>query len=106
LIARIYEDNPLLCTTCGKEMKIRTIVTDKTQIWRILNGIGWPTEAPVFDPPCDFSKWEICQLVPGTVDGFPTIDDLRYFESGPDPPLNGDCIDPPHWEEPNQIIYD
>jgi len=46
LIARIYEVNPLLCTSCGKEMKIRTIVTDKAKIWRILTGIGWPAEAP------------------------------------------------------------
>jgi len=50
-------------------MKIRAIVTDKAKIWRILAGIGWPTEAPDFDPPADFSKWEICQLVPGTLDG-------------------------------------
>ena len=49
--------------SCGKEMKIRAIVTDKAKIWRILAGIGWPTEAPEFDPPADFSKWEICQLV-------------------------------------------
>jgi hypothetical protein len=37
-------------------------------------GIGWPTEAPDFDPPFDF---EICQLVSGTLDGFPTIDELQ-----------------------------
>jgi len=106
LIARIYEVNPLLCTSCGKEMKIRAIVTDKAKIWRILAGIGWPTEAPDFDPPADFSKWEICQLVPGTLDGFPTFDESCHCESGPDPPNCENCIDPPHWEDPNDIIYD
>ena len=105
LIARIYEVNPLLCTSCGKEMKIRAIVTDKTQIWRILMGIGWKTEAPDFDPPSDFSRWEICQLVPGTLDGFPT-DDAPCLESGPDPPCCINFIDPPHWEDTNNIIYD
>jgi len=114
LIGRIYEINPLLCTSCGEEMKIRTIVTDKSKIWRILKGIGWPTEAPDFDPPSDFSDREICQLVAGTCDGFPTIEDSCCFESGHDPPEcaedvdfphHEDSIDPPHWEDTNFIIY-
>jgi hypothetical protein len=74
LIARVYEVNPLLCT-CGKEMKIRAIVTNPVKIWRILTGIGWPTETLNFDPPSDFSDREICQLVSGTLDGFPTINE-------------------------------
>jgi hypothetical protein len=106
LIARIYEVNPLLCTSCGKEMKIRVIITDKTLIWRILKGIGWPTAAPEFDPPEDFSKWEICQLIPGSADGFPIVDEPCHFKSGSDPPHYEDCIDPPHWEDPNHIVYD
>ena len=87
-------------------MKIRAIVTDKAQIWRILMGIGWLAEAPEFDPPSDFSKWEICQLVPGTLDGFPLEDASCHFESGPDPPHCINSIDPPHWEDTNHIIYD
>ena len=87
--------NPLLYT-CGKEIKITSIVTDKVKIWRILKGIGWPTEAPNFDPPSDF---EICRLVSGTLDGFPTIDEPCRFESDHDPPQYEDCIDPSHGED-------
>jgi len=114
LIARIYEVNPLLCS-CGKEMKITAIVTDPAKIWRILTGIGWPTEAPDFDSPVDFSDREICQLVSGTLDGFPTIDEPCHFEYEHDPPHGEDCIDPPHeedgvdlldWDDTNSIIYD
>ena len=63
-----YEVNPLLCTPCGKEMKIRAIIMYKTLIWQILNGIGWDSMAPEFDPLEDLSKWEICQLVAGLGD--------------------------------------
>jgi hypothetical protein len=111
LIARIYEVNPLLCV-CGKELKITAIVTDQAKIWNILMGIGWPTEAPAFDPPSDFSDLEICQLMP-TLDGFP-IDGPYRFESDRDPPKYEECIDsphlednvdPPHWVDTNCIIY-
>lgn len=113
LIARIYEVNPLLCTFCGKEMKIRTIVTDKSKIWSILKGIGWAMETPDFDPPSDFSDLEICQLVSGTLDGFSTIEVYCPFESNHDPPHDKNDIDPPHgeenidphWEDANCIIY-
>jgi hypothetical protein len=114
LIARVYEVNPLLCT-CGNEMKITAIVTDQAKIWRILTGIGWHIEAPDFDPPTDFLDREICQLAPGTPDGFPKIDELCRFESGPDPPHTEDYIDPPHredhgdlshWEDTNCLFYD
>ena len=70
LIARIYEVDPLLCH-CGNEMKITKIVTHPTEIWRSLSKIGWPTTTPEFDEPQDLAEWDICQLVPGTVDGFP-----------------------------------
>jgi len=105
LIARIYEADPLLCD-CGKEMKIIKIVTSPTQIWHILSKIGWPTTAPDFDEPQDLVEWEICQLIPGTVDGFPEECDLPY-SSGPDPPEChfSDNIDSPHWED-SFIQYD
>ena len=103
----------LLCR-CGKEMKIIKIVTDPTQIWRILKKIGWPTTAPEFDEPQDLVEWDICQLVSGTADGFPTIDEPCRFESDHDPPQYEDCIDrpngednidSPHWEDTDCIIY-
>ena len=65
LIARIYETNPLICS-CGKEIKITLFVTNSLDIHRILNGIGWPTEIPEFDPPYDFSEiiTRNCRWVP------------------------------------------
>lgn len=80
-------------------MKITTLVTAPAKIWRILTGIGWPTEAPELDPPSDFFEWEICQLIPGISDGFPIIDESCRFESGTDPPHAADYIDPPHRED-------
>lgn len=83
LIARIYETNPLICS-CGKEIKIIGFVTNPLDIRRILNGIGWPAEIPEFDPPYNFSDREICQLIPGTPDGFP--EETSYFleDGGPE----------------------
>jgi len=69
---------------------------NSAQIWRILNGIGWPTEIPELDPPYDFddfSDLDICQLIPGTKDGFPED------ESGQDPPHWDDCSEPPYWDD-------
>ena len=87
-------------------MKIIKIVTSPTQIWHILSKIGWPTTAPDFDEPQDLVEWEICQLIPGTADGFPEECDLPY-SSGPDPPEChfSDNIDSPHWED-SFIQYD
>jgi Putative transposase/Transposase zinc-binding domain len=106
LIARIYEVDPLLCN-CGKEMKIVKIVTNPSEIWRILNKIGWPTTTPEFDEPQDLAEWDICQLVPGTADGFPEDYELP-LSPGPDPPTFQfeDDINPPHWEDSNFIQYD
>lgn len=72
-----------------------------TQIWRILNKIGWPTTTPEFDEPQDLNEWDICQLLPDTADGFMEEFDLSHDsdDSGPDPPGYEDNIDPPHWEE-------
>ena len=98
LIARIYEINPLLCT-CGKEMKIVAFITHSVEIRRILGKIGWPTEIPNFDPAIDITNWDICQLVPGTKDGFPDIYQQLQYERGPDPPAWENYCDPPHWED-------
>ncbi len=94
LIAHIYEVNPLLCTNCGKEMKISGFVTNPPDIRRILLGLGWPTEAPDFDPPYDYNKdpqrlfegfeKAYCQLVPGSKDGFPSDDQSPFFDTDTD----------------------
>src|ERR1700722_16116853 len=53
-----------------------------------------------FDPPQDFPEWEICQLIPGTVDGFPEegYSNPPHWEGHRDPPHWESCSDPPHWE--------
>ena len=87
-------------------MKIIKIVIDPTHIWRFLINIGWPTTVPDFDEPQDLAEWEICQLVPGTDDGFPDDRDQLYT-SGTDPPDDYFLeVDPPHWEDSNYIVYD
>lgn len=98
LIARIYEVNPLICE-CGKEIKIVAFVTHSSEIRRVLGRVGWPCEKFEFDPPEDIIDWEICQLIPGTPDGFP-VDVPEYCgENGPDPPFMDYYIDSPHWED-------
>ena len=64
-------------------------------------------KTPEFDEPQDLAEWDICQLVTGTVDGFPDEYD-QPGTSGPDPPYCHfeDNIDPPHYEESNVIQYD
>jgi hypothetical protein len=106
LIARIYEVNPLLCQNCGKEIKIIAFITSSSQIWRILKGVGWSTDIPEFDFEYDLQMYDVCQLMPGTADGFPEICDLvpgtkdGFPEIGPDPPWR-DFVepDPPHWNQ-------
>ena len=87
-------------------MKIIKIVTNQSEIWRILKKNGWPTTTHDFDEAQDLVEWEICQLIPGTADGFPEEYNHQHT-SGPDPPTfhYEDNIDPPHWEDPF-IQYD
>ena len=46
LLARIYECLPLLCTRCGKPMRIIAFIQDPLVIERILESIGEPAQAP------------------------------------------------------------
>jgi len=102
LIARIYEVNPLICVSCGKEIKIIAFVTHSSQIWRILKGIDWPTDIPEFDSEYEIVTWNICQLVPETEDGFPDMISQVHPEIGPDPPWHDYVApDPPHWDDNN-----
>ena len=90
-------------------MQILGWKTNPQKIWSILKRIGWPTEAPDFDPPFDLNDWSISQLIPGTSDGFPAEEyghAHSYYESHSDPPHFKDSVDPPHWEEINYITYD
>jgi hypothetical protein len=98
LIARIYETDPLTCTACGKKITIIAFVTHSAEIRRILSGTTWLLDPPEFDSPYDLVHWDICQLVPGTKDGFPEDDGQTRCSTGPDPPWE-DWDDPPHWED-------
>ena len=108
LIARIYKTDPLICTSCGKKITILSFVTQPEEIRRILREIIWPLDPPEFDQPYELDHWNICQLVPGTPDGFPQDIWQVDFDTGPDPPWEEmhdslyegeEYIDPPHEKE-------
>ena len=67
--------------------------------------MGWPYSLVDFDPPYDLDDCNISQLVPGTSDGFPSLDQPSHSETGPDPP-HINYYDPPHWEETKYVVYD
>ena len=96
LISRIYETDPLTCSSCGKKIQIVTFVTHPEHIRRILRGIGWPITIPEFDPPYELPIENVCQLVSSTHDGFSEPYDRQVqYDAGPDPPAE---IDSPHWD--------
>jgi hypothetical protein len=84
LIKRIYEVDPLLCSKCGKKIKIIGFVTHQTEINRILRRIGRLFELHEFDPAYHLWSWEFCQLIPGSEDGFPVMEGQPDYWSGPD----------------------
>jgi hypothetical protein len=50
LLAKIFEINPLLCPSCGSEMKIIAFVTETKPIEQILRHIGELEHAPAISP--------------------------------------------------------
>jgi hypothetical protein len=88
LIKRIYEDDPLKCPF-GHKMKITGFVTNPVSIKHILLKMGLSRVSPELEEGID---WEVCQLFPGTPDGYYEEIDIVYrnFEdsSGSDPPIN------------------
>ena len=97
LIKRIYEIDPLLCSKCGKTFKIIGFVTHQAEIYRILKRIGRSTKLHDFDPAYDLYTWEFCQLIPGSADGFPVMEEQEGYCNGPDPPFPESYSDPPHF---------
>ena len=49
-----------------------------------------------FDP--SYELWNICQLVSGTKDGFPEVQEEIHYDAGADPP-HWQSYDPPHWQD-------
>jgi hypothetical protein len=75
-------------------------ITNPVEIQRFLKRIGLSCEVPEFDPAYDFSELEICQLIPGTGDGFYEEVDMPFYEEGgTDPPCLEENCDPSHWED-------
>jgi hypothetical protein len=60
LIARIYEVFPLLCPTCGGQMRIIAFITFSADIHKILEHIGVEPEAPRITPARGPPLWEDC----------------------------------------------
>ena len=46
LIKKVYEVDPLICLKCGNEMRIMSVITDKTQVMRILRHLWKIGRAP------------------------------------------------------------
>ncbi len=53
LLAKVFEINPLLCPSCGGEMKIIAFVTETKPIGQILRHIGELDHAPAISPARD-----------------------------------------------------
>ena len=74
LIARIYEVFPLLCPTCGGQMRIIAFITFSADIHKILEHIGVDPEAPRIAPArgpllwADFAAQEMGEGVEGEPD--------------------------------------
>jgi hypothetical protein len=60
LIARIYEVFPLLCPTCGGQMRIIAFITFSADIHKILEHIGVDPEAPRIAPARGPLLWDDC----------------------------------------------
>ncbi len=86
LIARIYEVFPLLCPTCGGQMRIIAFITFSADIQKILEHIGVEPEAPRVTPARGPPLWdeEGAQDVGEGVDAEPDWDGVS--QSLPDYP--------------------
>ena len=60
LIARIYEVFPLLCPLCGGQMRLIGLITEGTQIRKILDHIGVDSEPPQIFPALGPPLWDTC----------------------------------------------
>ena len=60
LIARIYEVFPLLCPLCGGQMRLIVLITEGTQIRKILDHIGVDLEPPQISPARGPPFWDDC----------------------------------------------
>ena len=57
MLARIYESFPLVCTNCGKPMRIIAFITDSRTVVRILGHIDELAVPPAVSPCRDPPEW-------------------------------------------------
>ncbi|HIF61178.1 MAG TPA: hypothetical protein EYQ26_17105 [Rhodospirillales bacterium] len=81
LLGKIFEINPLLCPSCGGEMKMIAFVTDTEPIRKILRHIGEldhaPSISPSRDPPVFYAE----------------IDQTQYWDDNTVKPITDDEFD-------------
>ena len=82
LMARVGEQFPLACPTCGGDIRLIAFITEPGPIWKILTYLGEPLEPPLVSlargPPTDWG--ELVQVhderdvFQGRIDELPVID--------------------------------
>ncbi len=58
LLARIYHLFPLICPDCGSEMRVISVIQDKSVINKRLKSVGEATEPPVISTARGPSGWD------------------------------------------------
>lgn len=86
LVARIYEVLPLLCPSCGGQMRIIAFITRSADIRHILEHIGVESQAPRIIPARGPPLWDDCDAQAGEgVNTLPDRDEshqaMRDFEA-------------------------
>ncbi|MFO7915995.1 MAG: hypothetical protein R6U43_09945 [Candidatus Krumholzibacteriales bacterium] len=63
LIAKVWKEDPLLCSKCGGKMRIISFITDTVVIDKILRHIGWnycDQPPPRYHPPPHLCTSPLC----------------------------------------------
>ena len=60
LIARIFEVFPLLCPKCGGQVRLIALITEGSQIRKILDHIGVDPDPPHISPARGPPLWDDC----------------------------------------------
>ena len=69
LLARIYENFPLLCPQCGGDLRIIAFITEPPAIKAILAHLGEPIAPPIVAPARGPPRWNLAiEPVPDWVD--------------------------------------
>ncbi len=65
MIASLYEVFPLLCPTCGGQMRLITFITNGAEVRKILEHIGVDCEPPHITPARGPPLWQDCDAQTG-----------------------------------------